>query len=201
VDDDYVFLNTLAFDSTRRRSTVAVRPVRDWARHLLITKGAAEAVLDCCTHARIRGRDEPLGRGRRRRLELLADQLHSEGVRVIRVALGSRPAGTRPLRPSDESGLTLVGYVGLLDEVRPTAASALAELTSRGVRLKVLTGDHPLAAARVCRDAGIDPGEPVSGYQINDIDDERLATLAGRATVFARVDAGQKARIVTALRA
>jgi P-type Mg2+ transporter len=198
---EYTCLHTLAFDPTRRRSTVAVRAGREWARHLLITKGAVESVLDCCTHARIRGRDKALTRAHRRRLQLLADQLHTEGVRVIAVAVGNRPAGTRPLRPSDESGLTLIGYVGLLDEVRPAARSALAELTSRGVQVKVLTGDHPLAAARICRDAGVDPGQPVSGYQINDIDDGQLASLARVTTVFARVDAGQKARIVTALRA
>jgi P-type Mg2+ transporter len=201
IDAGYTCLHTLAFDPSRRRSTVAVRPGREWDRHLLITKGAVEAVLDRCTHARIGGRDEALKRAHRRRLQLLADQLHAEGVRVIAVAVGSRPAGARQLRPSDESGLTLVGYVGLLDEVRPTAESALTELASRGVQVKVLTGDHPLAAARICRDAGIDPGRVVSGYQINDIDDGQLAALARATTLFARVDAGQKARIVTALRA
>jgi Mg2+-importing ATPase len=201
IDADYTCVHTLPFDPTRRRSTVALRPGREWARHLLITKGAAEAVLDRCTHARIGGRDEALSRAHRRRLRLLADQLHAEGVRVIAVALGSRPAQNRGLRPSDESGLTLVGYVGLVDEVRPTAGSALSELASRGVQVKVLTGDHPLAAARICRDAGLDPGQAVSGYQINDIDDAQLAALARTTTLFARVDAGQKARIVTALRA
>jgi Mg2+-importing ATPase len=197
----YTGLHTLPFDPTRRRASVVLRPAGSLARQLVVTKGAVEAVLDCCSHARVGGRDEPLTRGHRRRLRRLSDQLHAEGVRVLAVAVGSRPADARPLRPPDESGLTLLGYVGLNDESKPAAKPALAELTARGVQVKVLTGDHPLAAARICRDAGIDPGRPVSGFQINDLDDDQLVALARTTTLFARVDAQQKARIVTAIRA
>jgi Mg2+-importing ATPase len=196
----YTGLHALAFDPTRRRASVVLRPAGSLARQLVVTKGAVEAVLDCCSHARVGGRDEPLSRGHRRRLRRLADQLHAEGVRVLAVAVGSRPADARPLRSIDESGLTLLGYVGLQDESKPAARPALAELTARGVQVKVLTGDHPLTAARICQDAGIDPGQPVSGFQINDIGDDQLVALARTTTLFARVDAQQKARIVTALR-
>ena len=200
MDTRYSPIRALAFDPTRRRASVVVRAAGPGTKQLIITKGAVEAVLECCSHVRIGGRDRPLGRQRRRQLAAMADDLHGNGARVLAVAIGHQPAGARQLRPSDESGLTLVGYVGLLDEPRPTARSVLAALVARGIRVKVLTGDHPLAAAAVCREAGIDPGEAVSGFQINEMDDRQLAALARTTTLFARVDAHQKARIVSALR-
>jgi Mg2+-importing ATPase len=67
--------------------------------------------------------------------------------------------------------------------------------------VKVLTGDHPLVAARICRDAGTEPGRIVLGEDIDALGDAELRELADQATVFARVDPEQKARIVRALRA
>jgi P-type Mg2+ transporter len=200
-EDGLVGLHALSFDPTRRRTTVALRQARQWGRELLITKGAVEEVLACCTHARVGGGDLALDTDHRQRLRGLADRLHADGARVLAVAVKTRSASGRPLRPSDESALTLVGYVGLLDEAKPSAHTALVALAEHGIGIKVLTGDHPLAAARICQDTGLDPGVPVCGHQIDGLDDPTLAALARRTTLFARVDAHQKARIVTALRA
>jgi Mg2+-importing ATPase len=65
----------------------------------------------------------------------------------------------------------------------------------------VVTGDHPLVAARVCADAGLPPGRPVTGRELDALSAGQLSELVGRTTVFARVDPRQKARVVTALRA
>ncbi|GAA2359683.1 magnesium-translocating P-type ATPase [Dactylosporangium salmoneum] len=198
--DAYTARQVLGFDGTRRRATVVLRPAGQWDRELLITKGAAEHVLACCTHARIDGRDVALDATHRQRLHALADRLHTDGVRALAVAVRTRRATGRPLRPADETALTLIGYVGLLDEAKPSAAAAFSALTGHGVRIKVLTGDHPLVAARICQDAGLDPAVPVCGHEIDALDEPALAALARRTTLFARVDARQKARIVSALR-
>ncbi|MEV8516512.1 magnesium-translocating P-type ATPase [Dactylosporangium sp. NPDC051484] len=198
--DAYTARQVLGFDGTRRRATVVLRPAGQWDRELLITKGAAEHVLACCTHARIDGRDVPLDATHRQRLHALADSLHTDGVRALAVAVKTRRATSRQLRPADETALTLIGYVGLLDEAKPSTAAAFSALTGHGVRIKVLTGDHPLVAARICQDAGLDPGVPICGHEIDALDEPALAALARRTTLFARVDARQKARIVSTLR-
>jgi Mg2+-importing ATPase len=97
--------------------------------------------------------------------------------------------------------LTLVGFVGFRDEPRASAPQALAGLAERGVAVKIMTGDHPLVAARVCRDVGIDAGRVVTGEDIAPLDDATLAAVAEAGTVFARVDPVLKARLVRALRA
>jgi Mg2+-importing ATPase len=200
VEESYVAVQVLPFDATRRRSSVLLRPAGQPGRVLLITKGAAESILDRCSRVRLDGHDLPLTAAQRQRAEALADRLHADGDRVLAVAVATRAAGVRRLRPADEVGMTLVGYLSLRDEAKPSAAAMVEDLTASGVRVTVLTGDHPIAAARACRDAGIDAGTVVSGHDIDRLDDAQLAELTERTRVFARVDAAQKARIVTVLR-
>jgi magnesium-transporting ATPase (P-type) len=84
------------------------------------------------------------------------------GARLA-VAIAERPMSARPHRPADEQELTLMGFVGFRDHPRDSAPAAITALADRGVTVKVLTGDHPLVAARICDDAGIDPGRIVLG--------------------------------------
>ena len=160
-DDGLSGIDALPLDASRRRTTVALRQAGRWGQELLITEGAAEDVLDCCARARIGGRHVALDAGQRHRLRRLADRLHADGTRVLAVAVRTRPARGRRLRPADEAGLTLLGYVGLLDEAKPSAAGTLAALGGYGIAVKVLTGDHPLTAARICQQTGLEPGVPV----------------------------------------
>ncbi|MFF7727281.1 magnesium-translocating P-type ATPase [Streptomyces sp. NPDC008001] len=182
--------------------------------YVLVVKGAAEDVLERCTHVAasaggdaggdaaggVIGGRRPLGPGERTKLAARADALAGSGLRVLAVARADRPASTRPYTPGDEQGLTLVGFVGLRDALAPTAAEALTVLAGHGVAVKVLTGDHPGTAARACRELGLDPGEPLTAARIDAADDAELARLAARTTVFARCAPEHKARVVRALR-
>jgi Mg2+-importing ATPase len=194
-------VGVVPFDASRRRVTVAVRSAGRLGEDLLVTKGAAEDVLGCCTRERIGRSDQAMSPSRRAELIAFADRLHADGLRVLAVALTSRDGGGRPVRASDERGMTLVGFVGLADEPRADAAAALAGLAAHGVQVKVITGDHPVVAARTCQAAGLQPGRPVRGAEIDLLGDGDLVDLAARTMLFARVDPAQKARIVSALRA
>ena len=94
----------------------------------------------------------------------------------------------------------MIGFVGFRDVPSASAAAALAALARHGVDVKVVTGDHPLVAARICRDVSIEPGQVLLGRDIDDLGDAALAVAAARTKVFARTDPAQKARIVAALR-
>ncbi|MDT0462092.1 magnesium-translocating P-type ATPase [Streptomyces gibsoniae] len=166
------------FDPVRRLATAVVRG--GLGTHTLLVKGAPEAVLERCAVAS----DE-----RERLLALAADQAR-DGLRVIAVAAGDRPARTRSYTPADERGLTFRGFVTFRDALAPTAARALRDLAARGVTVRILTGDHPGTAARACRDLGLDPGEVRTAGAADD----------HTATVVARCTPEDKARIVTALR-
>jgi P-type Mg2+ transporter len=193
-------VDVVPFDSARRRATAVLRDAARPGRHTLVTRGAPEAVLACCTTVRSAGRDVPFGPARRRRAEALAEVCAADGVRLLAVAVAERPARLGRYGPADEADLTLVGFVAFRDQPRESARGALAGLAAAGVGIKIITGDHPKVAARICRDVGLDPGVPLTGPEIAELDDPALASLAEQVTVFARVDPRQKARIVQALR-
>ncbi|GAA4629478.1 magnesium-translocating P-type ATPase [Actinoallomurus vinaceus] len=199
--DDVTCVDVIPFDSTRRRSSVIVRAGDRPGTDILITKGAAEQVIDCCTRLRRDDGDVPLTEAERQRLLEFGDRHAADGVRLLAVAIADRPPRLGAYRQTDERELTLIGFVGFRDRPRESAAAAVASLAARGVTVKVLTGDHPLVAARVCRDAGIDAGRIVLGDDIDALGDAELGDLADRTTVFARIDPEQKARIVRTLRA
>ncbi|MEU9016574.1 magnesium-translocating P-type ATPase [Actinomadura sp. NPDC048394] len=178
----------IPFDYARRRATVLLEGGR------LVVKGAVEDVLNLCTAAG----DRVLDAEERARLLRLDDRWAADGVRLLAVAVGTR---TRrgPLTPADEQDLTLAGFVGFRDRLDPAAPAAVRGLRRRGVALVMITGDHPLVARRICRDAGIAVSGVVLGREAVDLDDAELARLAGAGTLFARVGPPQKARIVRAL--
>ncbi|MEV6777438.1 magnesium-translocating P-type ATPase [Streptomyces syringium] len=200
--EEFEGIDALPCGPGRRLSTAVVRPPGDprfalAARHTLVVKGAPEDVLDRC--ARAAGAE--LGAAGRERLGRRAGELAAEGLRVLAVARATCPARSRPYTPGDERDLDFVGFVALSDAPAPTAAEALAVLARHGVAVKVLTGDHPGTAARVCRELGLAPGGVVTGERIDALDDAELARLAARTTVFARCAPEHKARVVRALRA
>ncbi|MFF3122539.1 magnesium-translocating P-type ATPase [Streptomyces sp. NPDC057908] len=181
----------IPFDPVRRLATAVVRTPGRLGTHILVVKGAVESVLERCVLE---------DRERERLLALAAEQADS-GLRVLAVATAERHARTRDYTPADERGLTFRGFVTLRDALVPTAADALKALADRGVTVKVLTGDHPGTAARVCRDLGLAPGDVRIAGDIDTLADTELTELARRTTVFARCTPQHKARITTALRA
>ncbi|MGW1159819.1 magnesium-translocating P-type ATPase [Streptomyces sp. NPDC002519] len=189
----YDGVTALPFDPLRRLSTAVVRVPGRLGRHTLVVKGAVEAVLERCA----------LDEDGQRRLAALAAEKAEDGLRILAVATAERPARTRDYVPADERGLTFRGFVTFHDALTPTAAEALAALAERGVTVRILTGDHPGTAARVCRDLDLPlgPGGVVTADRIDGLTDTALVELACRTTVFARCTPEHKARISTALRA
>jgi len=200
LDEGAVLVDIVPFDSARRRVTVVTRDPRSLGQHMLITKGAPAEVLGCCTRVRCGDDVIPLGDAQRARAHAVADGLARGGVRVLAVAEAVRLARAGTYRPADERAMTLIGFVGFHDRARPSAARALADLAALGVAVKIVTGDDPLVAERICREVGIHAGPVVTGADVARLDDPALAAVAREGTVFARVDPAQKARLVLALR-
>jgi Mg2+-importing ATPase len=126
------------------------------------------------------------------------DAEFAAGNRVVAVA--SRPAPGQPsVGAADERDLQLRGLLVFLDPAKASARQALARLSRLGITVKVLTGDNPAVAAKVCTDLGLAPGQVVTGADI-DAAGDGLPALLARATVFARVSPEHKAAIVRAQR-
>jgi Ca2+-transporting ATPase len=163
--------------------------------------GAPEAVLAMATRE-ARGQGEtPLDGTRRQALLAAAEALAARGSRVL-AAAGRTLAHDEPADPAAlERGLVLAGLVALEDPPRPEAAGAVAALRQAGVRVVMVTGDHPATARAVADRVGIPAGPVVTGPELAGADAAALARLAGSAAVLARVTPEDKLRVVEALQA
>ncbi|OBH48710.1 haloacid dehalogenase [Mycobacterium mantenii] len=101
-----------------------------------------------------------------------------------------------------DGDLVYLGMVGITDPPRPEAAAAIAEARRAGVRVVMITGDHPRVAARVARKLGIEDSESaVSGAQLAALDDEQLRETVRLHSQFTQVEPADKQRIIDALQA
>ncbi|HKO84381.1 MAG TPA: magnesium-translocating P-type ATPase, partial [Actinomycetota bacterium] len=176
----YQRLGIAPFDHDRQLASVTVRTPT--ATTLLVTKGAPEAVLARCP-------DLPTD------AQATLTRLFADGARVIAVATRDAPELTTPA-PTDEHGLHLAGFLTFIDRPKADAGASIAKLRGLGVTVKVITGDNPVVAAKVCRDLGLDLEDVRTGAEVERLDDEALAAAIGHTTVFARISPDQKSRII-----
>jgi Mg2+-importing ATPase len=177
---EYVRVGVLPFDHERLMVSVLLR---DGAGQLtLVTKGAPETILQRCVDVP----DEA-----RRAL----DAEFAAGNRVVAVATRAAADEGKPTA-RDEQGLHLEGFLVFLDPPKPDAAESLRRLAGLGIAVKVVTGDNPAVAMKVCRDLGLGDGDALTGVDLAVLDDDALAAAITTTTVFARVSPEDKARIV-----
>ncbi|MEU3163979.1 HAD-IC family P-type ATPase [Streptosporangium sp. NPDC006930] len=167
---------------------------------LLSVKGAPEVVVTRCTSILRDGQVVPLADHLVAEIEKELDQLARQGYRVLAVA--ERPASNR--RDLDESRiqeLCFLGFLGLADPVRPTAAESVGRLTRAGVHVIMITGDHPSTAEAIGVELNVlNGGQVMTGPELDEMDDDALVGALPEVTVFARTTPAHKARIVGCLR-
>jgi len=196
------------FTSERKMMSTVERDGEHGNELVLISKGAPEVVLRHCT--RLRLGPEAVALDDARRAQILADvtTLTDDALRTLAVAyrpLDSAEAKSVEAAPGNalEHDLIFVGIVGITDPPRPEAKVAIAEARHAGIRVIMITGDHPRTATRIASDLGIvEPGSTAStGQELDALDDDTFARVVRETSVFARVSPANKLRIVAALRA
>ncbi|MCB9709184.1 MAG: cation-transporting P-type ATPase [Myxococcales bacterium] len=186
--------HTLPFESARGMMSVVVR-YRDGAR-FEHAKGAVEAILPRCTHVLTQRGKEPLTDETRQAIMERAEHLSSLAYRVLAMAEREDPQGDA------ETHLTYLGIVALIDPPRPQALSAVKACHEAGIRTAMITGDHKLTAVAIAKELGMwgPHSQAYNGAEIDNMDDQRLISVIDRVSVFARVTAEQKLRIVKLLK-
>jgi Mg2+-importing ATPase len=198
LDSIYSHLDEIGFDPHRRRSSVVLSAVTD--DHLLITKGDPDVVLKRCARWGQRGTHRDISESDRARFHDLISAHAKHGMRMLAVAVKQLPARLESYGDDDETGLSLVGFIGFVDPVATHAGEAVDALTRHGVAVKILTGDHPQVARHVAGQIGLPAGQVVLGSRIDRTSEAGLRVLAEKTTVFARLTSEHKTRIVGALR-
>jgi Ca2+-transporting ATPase len=195
----------LPFTSDRKMMSTIARDHDHGDERVLITKGAPDVLLGRCTRARVGLDMVALDADGRARILRDVATLTDAALRTLAVAY-------RPLEPDEDTSaanealerdLVFVGTVGIIDPPRPEAAVAIREAHGAGIRVVMITGDHPRTAVRIATDLGIvEAGAPVlTGADLDALDDPALAEAVRRTSVYARVAPRHKLRIVAALQA
>ncbi len=200
--DEDTRIGEVPFSSERKMMSVALRGSS--GRMRIAAKGAPDALLDRCSRLQRGDGTVPLGAAERSAVLDDAERLSAQAYRTIGVArrdapeLGGRGAA---LSEQDERDLVYLGTVGIVDPPRPEARRAVAQAVGAGIRVIMITGDHPGTASRIADDLGIGrPGErAVTGAELEGLSAADLVETVRRASVFARVSPEDKLRIVNAL--
>jgi magnesium-transporting ATPase (P-type) len=197
------------FTSERKLMTSIEVDAARQGRIAVVTKGAPDVLLARCTSERVGEAEEALTEGRRAEILAVVDGLASAALRTLAVAYRPLKATEPPAaEESLEQKLVFAGVVGIIDPPRPEAAAAIAEAHAAGLRVIMITGDHPRTAARIANDLGIaepqasqDRVPTLSGLELDALDDQAFAQAVRSVSVYARVAPEHKLRIVDALQA
>ena len=194
------------FTSERKLMSALARH-REGGTLALVTKGAPDVLLERCSGVQLGGEVLPLDPDRRARALADIEELSAQAFRTLGVGYRRYTDADRHevdvLDEEDESTLVYIGVVGILDPPREEAATAVAKARRAGIRVVMITGDHPLSAARIAADLGISrPGErAATGAELDELDEDGLRALIRNTAVYARVAPQNKLQIITALQA
>ena len=208
------------FTSERKRMSVVGKDSSDNGNLTVFAKGAPDVLLGYCTRIAVGGAVRPLTEGDRQTILATVEKLSGEAYRTLGQAY--RPLGTASLadipgiktnaagevtdisEQSDviERDLIWDGMVGIIDPPRTEVRDSVAEAHRAGIRTVMITGDHPLTAARIASDLGIiaKGGKALTGDQLDQLPDAAaLDKATSEVSVYARVAPEHKLKIVESL--
>lgn len=229
---NYTRVGEIPFTSDRKRMTVVAQDNADAGRLTVFAKGAPDVLLGYCSRIAVNGAVRPMTQGDRQQILAAVERLSAEAYRTLGQAY--RPLGTASLAAvpgvrinaaghvadiadqSDvlESDLIWVGMVGIIDPPRTEVRDSVAEAHRASIRTVMITGDHPLTAARIASDLGIIEtdgdsssvgsadlsSKVLTGVQLDELPDEQAFDKATREiSVYARVAPEHKLKIVESL--
>lgn len=162
---------------------------------LAFVKGAPERILAMC--------DDQYGPHAHQKWLSMAESMAERGYRVLGLAHGEAPdSADSSVAPANPTGLSFLGFVGMIDPLRPGVREAVTASHDAGVAVAMITGDHPVTALAIARDLGLAarPEQVVTGPKLDGKSAEELREIVGGARVFARVTPRQKLELVDAAR-
>lgn len=209
----------IPFTSERKRMSVITRNATDASKLTVFAKGAPDVLLSYCDRIYVNGAIRPLTEGDRQNILDTVERLSREAYRTLGEAF--RPLETDSLAQipgirtnsageiSDiseqaeaiEAHLVWCGMVGIIDPPRTEVRDAVAEAHRAGIRTVMITGDHPLTAARIASDLGIiaKDGKALTGDELDAMDEAQLDKATSEVSVYARVAPEHKLKIVESL--
>lgn len=210
----------IPFTSERKRMSIIAKDTTDAGTLTVFAKGAPDVLLSYCDRIAVNGAIRKLTEGDRQEILDRVEQLSREAYRTLgeayrplETASLSQVSGVRTNSAGQvddiaeqaeaiERNLVWNGMVGIIDPPRTEVRDAVAEAHRAGVRTVMITGDHPLTAARIASDLGIidKDGQALTGEQLDALqDDAAFDKATSEVSVYARVAPEHKLKIVESL--
>ena len=185
-------LAEIPFSSERKRMTTLHRQ----GDHIIaFSKGAPEVLVPQCGSLRISGESKPMGEQQQHHLLDAAQTMAQDALRVIAIA-----SKTNATEDTAEENMTFLGLVGMIDPPRAQAKEAIRICHEAGIKVVMITGDHPVTAQAIARELELTQGGTlITGPELATMDQEKLEHAVEEIDIYARVSPEQKLHIVTAL--
>eukprot|EP01117_Protostelium_nocturnum_P010230 TRINITY_DN366_c0_g1_i1.p1 TRINITY_DN366_c0_g1~~TRINITY_DN366_c0_g1_i1.p1 ORF type:complete len:1187 (-),score=476.65 TRINITY_DN366_c0_g1_i1:175-3735(-) len=220
-DQGLHLVKEFAFDSDRKRMSVIYSstvnsplPFSLGSQNIVFAKGASESLSSLCTQVQYGDSVVPMDQSNLERISEKGNSMASKGLRVLALAYSLTPLSTVDLEEEGsiskiEKNLIFLGLCGLRDPPRKEVFNSIAQAKQAGIRVCMITGDHPKTAIAIAQDLGIlEPNAILEGKgkawlhgpEIEAMPLNRLSALDPFPTVFARVSPSDKLKIVRALK-
>jgi Ca2+-transporting ATPase len=173
----------------------------EYSRKIYV-KGAPEKILSMCNFALTAAGETPLDTPLLQQIEKMVEEMTKDALRTIAVAYAEVSHSSGSLTEEMlKRKLVFAGVFGMIDPPREEAVHAVSLCKDAGIRVIMITGDHPWTAAAIAKEIGLTTSKVITGKELHRMSDKDLSVLLSNASVFARVEPAQKLRIVKALQA
>lgn len=201
IQRDYNKIDEIPFDYTHKRmSVVVVDNDEHHGQHLLVTKGAAEGMLDISSKIELNGKTEDLTAAWRKKILNQINELNDDGLRVLLIGYKLNPAPVGEFSAKDETDLTIIGYLAYLDPPKESTKEALQELKNDNVNVKIFTGDNEAVTRAVALQVGLNVDTVYDGQQIEAATPNELAEIVEKCDIFVRLTPELRTKIINALK-
>lgn len=187
-------IKEIPFDSSTRFMTVLVE---DKEERRAYCKGSVSKILDKCTRIYENGNERLITNSDKKNLQHTADEMGSKALRVLAFAYKNISINSKNI----DNNFVFLGLVGMEDPPREEVKDCIEKCRNAGIRVVMITGDNKNTAAAIGRKIGLlTDGIVLSGVELDEINDDKLASIINKVQVFARTSPEQKYKIVKALK-
>jgi Ca2+-transporting ATPase len=197
VTKDWVLKDELSFDVSRKLASYIYQYSNSM---VVLSSGAPEKVLANSTRVLLRGEEAPLNGALRSNVSKSMAQMAQTGERLLGFGYHKINGDTELDKQNIEQDIIFVGVLGFIDPPREEVKGAIRTCQQAGIKVLMITGDHPETARAIASQVGINSTNVLTGIEIAKMTDDDLKKALGNTDVFARVTPEDKLRLVRLLK-
>ena len=195
--ENWKLKDELSFDNKRKLASYLYEYGKST---IVLSSGAPENVLANSTKMLLNGSEAELSDEGRKQVAESISAMAQSGQRLLGFSYRRLPSADEEKKEQLERNLVFVGIVGFIDPPRPEVKNAIAQCQKAGIKVVMVTGDHPETARAIAAQVGIESAKVLTGSEIVGMTDEALKTALRDTFIFARVTPEDKLRLVRLLR-